>query len=63
MINYLRAKCHLFSGLIKQNKQKCKKVQLSLRQKIPNSYSSKTAPSTIENTNNKIFVQMVATFI
>lgn len=61
MINYLRAKCHLFSGLIKQNKQKWKKkVQLSLGQKTPNSYSSKTA---LKDTNNNIFVQMVATFI
>lgn len=43
----------------KQTKME-KKVQLSLGQKTPNSYSSKTA---LKDTNNNIFVQMVATFI
>lgn len=39
-----------FLDLSNKTKKNEKKIQLSLRQKIPNSFSSKTAPSTIKNT-------------
>lgn len=41
-----------------------KKVQLSLRQQIPNSHNTfNNRKYILKDTNNKIFVQMVATFI